>query len=297
MANKFSRIQTSKSRYLEAENALTPLTLLTGEEALKLAKAGQELIGTNEELLYKYRDEFLHVQRAAENGLTSLNLLVENPSEFAIVAAAWGFVPRVQSRFDSRITFTKNLAATEINTELSNINIDWSRPTKPTIDVEYYRNSGNAVLLEDSTLTVPVFTNVDLVKRILGIGKGQEKDTINIQYTQANTGGFTGLKPSPGGSGAVIPLTVSAAGAYRITYFPTQGGRGYRVGDTIVVNGSDLFGTTPGSNAVFQVLEVDSFGAITNVNVVGTASSRAQGGELLILLLGGNLAKIERFFG
>jgi hypothetical protein len=296
MANNFTRIQTTKSRYLEAENQLAPLTMLTGPEALTLAKAGQELTGTNEELIYKYRDEFLHIQRAAENGLTTLSMLVENPSEFGILATAWGFTATVRSRFDTKILYTKNLAVTEATTELSNITIDWSKPSKPTIDVDYYRTSGNAVLIDDSTLAVPVFAKLDLVKRILGIDKGQEKDTVTILYTQASTGGFTGLKPAPQGSGAVIPLNINAAGSYVISYFPTQGGRGYRVGDEILVYGNDLGGTS-GSNAVFQVRAVDAFGAITNVSVVGTASSRAQSGQILIQLLGNNLARIDRLFG
>lgn len=293
MANKFPLIQTTKSRYLEAENQLAPLTMLTGPEALILAKAGQELIGTNEELIYKYRDEFLHIQRAAENGLTTLSMLVENPSEFGILATAWGFTARVQSRFDTKILYTKNLAETETTTELSNINIDWSKPSKPTIDVDYYRSSGNAVLIDDSTLAVPVFSRLDLVKRVLGIG--QETGTINIQYTQAGTGGFTGLKSVKVGSGAVIPLSVNGVGSYVISYFPTQGGRGYRVGDEFLVYGNDLFGRTPGSNAVFQVTEVDAFGAITNVRVIGTAgqsADRFRNSSILIQLLGGNLAKV-----
>jgi len=291
MANNFTRIQTTKSRYLEAENKLAALTMITGPEALALARAGQELIGTNEELIYFYRDDFLHIQRAAENGLTSLDMLVENPNEFAIVATAWGFVCRVQSKFNVSFVATRGLAEAEINREQSNVTVDWSRPLKPTIDVEYYRNSGNAVLIEDSTLAVPVFAKLELLKRVFGIDKGQEKDTVNVLYTQASTGGFTGLKPTPQGSGAVIPLNINAAGSYVITYFPTQGGKGYRVGDEILVYGNDLGGTS-GSNAVFQVREVDAFGAITNVSVVGTASSRAQSGQVLIQLLGNNLAKV-----
>ena len=294
MANKFSRIQTTKSRYLVAENALTPLTMITGPEALTLAKAGQELIGTNEELIYKYRDEFLHIQRAAENGLTTLNMLVDNPSEFGILATAWGFVATVSSRFDTKILYTKSLTETEVTTELSNINIDWSKPGKVTIDVDYYRRSGNAVLIEDSTLAIPVFSNLDLFKRVLGIG--QETGTINITYTRA---GFSGKVTT--GKGAVIPLSVNNADSYRVSYFPTQGGSGYRVGDEIVVYGNDLFGRTPLSNAVFQVLEVDAFGAMTNVRVIGSALSNSgylfRDGTVFIQLLGGNLAKVTALTG
>ncbi len=294
MANKFTRIQTTKSRYLEAENALTALTMITGQEALTLAKAGQELIGTNEELIYKYRDEFLYIQKAAERGLTFLNMLVEDPTEFSIVATAWGFTALVQDRFVSKVVYRKNLGQEEIVNKLSNINIDWSKPKTPTIDVTYYRSSGNAVLLEDSTQAVPVFSNLELFKRVLGIASEQEKAAINISYTQAS--GLAGKK----GVGAVIPLGINSVGAYRVPFFPTQGGRGYRVGDTIVVNGSDLFGRTPQSNAVFEVREVDSFGAITNISVVGTAFTQSLSrfsDSVQIQLLGNDLARVIELGG
>lgn len=274
--NPFSRVITTKSRYLEAENVLTPLTMITGPEALALAKAGQELIGTNEELIYRYRDEFLHIQRAAENGLTTLNMLVENPSEFGILATAWGFVARVQSRFDTKILYTKSLAATETTTELSNINIDWSKPGKVTIDVDYYRTSGNAVLLEDSTITIPVFSRVDAVKRSLGISVVTGViPSIDIYYSAGtaairNTVNGKNYKNSVYGLAAVIPLTITAGDRYTITYFPEIGGKGYRAGETFTVFGNDLFGSTPDNNAVFTIKEVDAFGAITNISVVGT---------------------------
>lgn len=276
MANKFSRIQTTKDRYLVAENQLAPLTMITGPEALALAKAGQELTGTNEELIYKYRDEFLHIQRAAENGLTTLNMLVENPSEFGILATAWGFVATIRSRFDTKILYTKNLAETETTTELSNINIDWSKPGKPTIDVDYYRTSGNAVLLEDSTINIPIFSKVDAVKRSLGISVTGLIPSINIDYRAVPTpfpAGFSGKKSLGYGSGvgAVIPLTVNAAARYTITYFPETGGKGYRAGETITVFGDDLFGSTPANNATFTISEVDAFGGITNISVTGIA--------------------------
>jgi len=278
MANTFSRIQTTKSRYLEAENALAPLTMITGPEALALAKAGQELIGTNEELIYRYRDEFLHIQRAAENGLTTLNMLVENPSEFGILATAWGFVATVRSRFDTKILYTKNLAETEVTTELSNINIDWTRPTKPTIDVDYYRNSGNAVLLEDSTLNIPIFSKVDAVKKQLGISVTGLIPNINIDYRAVPMpfpAGFSGKRSLGYGSGvgAVIPLTVNAGFRYAVTYFPETGGKGYRAGETITVFGNDLFGTSPINDATFTISEVDAFGGITNISVAGTAGA------------------------
>jgi len=299
MANKFPRIQTTKSRYLVAENALTPLTMITGPEALALAKAGQELIGTNEELIYKYRDEFLHIQRAAENGLTTLNMLVDVPSEFGILATAWGFVATIRSRFDTKILYTKNLAETEVTTELSNINIDWAKPTKPTIDVDYYRNSGNAVLLEDSTLSIPLITNVDLVKQSLGIeGRGTNSISIDYRYiTREYT--INGYRTRVGGNGVVIPVSITQNERYQITQFPVVVGSGYARGETITVYGIDLGGTSV-NNAVFTVQEVNAFGGITNISVTGTASSTGGRSLILIKMTSSTSASIliqEQFFG
>jgi hypothetical protein len=271
MANKFTRIQPNKSRYLEAENALTPLTMLTAAEAKQLSTAGKELIGTNEELVYKYRDEFLHIQRAAEQGLTALDLLIEDPNEFSIVAIAWGFSTIVADKFTTRIVYRKNLGQEDLVAKSSNIRIDWNKPATPTIDVNYYRSSGNAVLLEDSSLAIPVFSKVDAVKQSLGINVTGLIPSVNISYS-AGSAVFGGIgKNTIRGSGAVIPLTVNAGDRYSVSYFPETGGKGYRVGEIITVYGNDLFGFTPANNAVFTIKEVDSFGAITNISVTGTA--------------------------
>jgi hypothetical protein len=302
MANKFTLIQTGKSRYLEAENKLAALTMITGPEALTLAKAGQELTGTDEDLIYFYRDDFLHIQRAAENGLTALDMLVENPNEFAIVATAWGFVCRVQSKFNVSFVYTRGLAEAEINREQSNVTVDWSRPLKPTIDVDYYRNSGNAVLLEDSTLSIPLISNVDLVKQRLGI-EGRDSNTIIIDYKYIvryeYTKGLQKLRPLPGGNGVVIPVSITQNERYQITEFPVVVGSGYQVGETITVYGKDLGGTSA-NNAVFTVKQVDNFGGITNISVEGTASSTGGRSIILIKMTGQSSASIiirEQFFG
>ena len=118
MANKFTRYQ-SKSRYLEAANALTPLTMLTAAEAKSLSTAGQEQVGSNEELIYKYRDEFLYIQRAAEQGLTKVDTLVDDPNELAIVAESWGFTVVVEDKFSNKIIYRTNLGAEQILNKIS----------------------------------------------------------------------------------------------------------------------------------------------------------------------------------
>ena len=276
MANKFTRIQTTAARYQEAANSLIPLTMISGQEALSLSLAAQALIGSNEELIYKYRDEFLHIQKAAENGLTNLRMKIENPNEFAIVARAWGFVCVVESLFETQVVFRKNLNKTSTVLELSNLTIDWGAPTKPLIDINYYRQSGNLVQLEDSTIVVPIISKVDTVKQQLGI---LSTPGFNIQY-------------SGSGSGAVIPLVMTTDGNYGGYLSPKNGGTGYRVGDTITVSGFNLGGTTPLNNAVITVRNTvnrgKGTGTITEYSITGRAGANA--GEIDIELLGNGRA-------
>ena len=274
MANKFTRIQTTAARYQEAANALVPLTMISGQEALSLSLAAQALIGSNEELIYKYRDEFLHIQKAAENGLTGLKMKIENPNEFAIVARAWGFVCVVESLFETQVVFRKNLNRTSTVLELSNLTIDWSAPTKPLIDINYYRQSGNLVQLEDSTIVVPIISKIEAVKQQLGI---VSTPGFNIQYS--------GL-----GTGAVLPLSLSNGNPYAASYYPSQGGTGYRVGDVITISGFNLGGTTPLNNAVITVKNTKFKGTITEFSITGTAG--ATPGQINLELLGSGKALV-----
>lgn len=278
MANKFTRIQTTASRYQEAANALVPLTMISGQEALSLSLAAQALIGSNEELIYKYRDEFLHIQKAAENGLTNLRMKAENPEEFAIVARAWGFVCTVESLFETQVVYRKNLNRTSTVLELSNITVDWSAPTKPLIDIDYYRQSGNLVQLEDSTIVVPIISKIEAVKQQLGI---VTTPGFNIQYS--------GL-----GSGAVIPVVMTTNGNYAGYFSPKNGGTGYRVGDVITISGFNLGGVTPANNAVITVRNTvnrgKGTGTITEYSITGTAGANA--GEIDIELLGNGRALV-----
>lgn len=144
----------------------TQLTMLTAAEVKSLANAAQQDITTQEDLIYKYRDEFLYIQRAAEQGLTSVETLVDDPNELAILARGWGFTCTVQDKFSAKIVYRKNLGEEEVVKKLSNVTIDWTRPGTPTVDVAYYRQTGNLVSLLDSTLFVPKIT---LVKQRLGV--------------------------------------------------------------------------------------------------------------------------------
>ena len=264
MANKFTRIQP-KSRYLEAANALTPLTMLTGQEALTLARAGQEQIGTNEELVYKYRDEFLYIQRAAEQGLTSVDILIDDPNELSIVAQSWGFVCTVLDKFSAKIVYRKNLGQEKIERKLSNINIDWSKPKAPTVDVAYYRQSGNLVVLEDSTLSIPVLSGkVSDVKLSLGI-------TDNTVYNRAPTYDFS--RSSNGRGGA---LTVNLFNGGNVGGRPiTDGGSGYAVGDTIIFPSYRFKKGFNDNryNLTIVVTSVDKYGSILNIRLTGLTAS------------------------
>jgi hypothetical protein len=266
MANKFTRVQ-SKSRYLELVNTLTPLTVLTAAEAKELATAGQELIGTNEELIYKYRDEFLHIQRVAEQGLTSLETLVDNPNELAIVVRGWGFTATVQDKIRSSIVYRKNLGQQDVVVKLSNILIDWLRPTTPTVDVAYYRQSGNLVALADSSILLPSYVTeenrLQTIKKSLGIQN-------NTAYYQPSQQGFskTGI-----GQGGQIHINVLNGVTYYLTNL-ANGGSGYVVGDVIRFAGSrfGLQGEEVSDDVRITVSSVTRAGGIiTSVTLAGTA--------------------------
>jgi len=266
MANKFTRVQ-SKSRYLELANTLTPLTVLTAAEAKELATAGQELIGTNEELIYKYRDEFLHIQRAAEQGLTSLETLVDNPNELAIVVRGWGFTATVQDKIRSSIVYRKNLGQQDVVVKLSNILIDWLRPTTPTVDVAYYRQSGNLVPLADSTIAIPDLeeTRVYAIKQSLGI-----KDNTRY-YTEAQK------NYSKTGQGIGGRLAITQLNGNDYTGGLLDGGSAYRVGDVIRFSAQSIgvIGQTTDISLAnelrISVTAVDKYGSITGVSLTGRA--------------------------
>lgn len=142
------------------------LTMLTAAETLQISQAAQQDITTNETLAYTYRDEFLHIQRAAELGLKSLDMLVADADQFRAYAESWGFTVTGNVQTRSQTVFRTNLGEDTQTNIVSNITVDWSTPKPPTIDVAYYRQTGDLVSLVDSTQQIPL---VDKVKARLGV--------------------------------------------------------------------------------------------------------------------------------
>ena len=142
------------------------LTMLTASEVAQLSSAALQDITTTEDLVYKYRDEFLYIQRLAEQGLKTANILVDNPRELGEVAQSWGFTVTLENRSTTRVQYRTNLGQQETTQQISNVTIDWNKPGTPTVDVAYYRESGNLVSLLDSTLFVP---RLEKVKKQLNI--------------------------------------------------------------------------------------------------------------------------------
>jgi hypothetical protein len=266
MANKFTRIQ-SKTRYLEAANALTPLTMLTAAEAKSLSTAGQEQIGSNEELIYKYRDEFLYIQRAAEQGLTKVDTLVDDPNELATVARSWGFTAVVEDKFSNKIIYRTNLGAEQILNKISNITIDWNRPKTPSIDVAYYRQSGNLVALADSSMVIPDIeeTRLFAIKQTLGI-------TDNTRYYTESQKNFSKTGTGVGGR---LAITQSNGNDYTLAGAINNGGSGYRVGDVIRFSAQSIgvIGQTTDISLANElriaVTAVDKYGSIISVSLTG----------------------------
>jgi hypothetical protein len=267
----------TKSRYVEAVNQLTPLTMLTADEVKSLSIAGQQLVGTDETLIYKYREEFLHVQQVAEKGLTTLDLLVEDPSEFKIVAEAWGFTVTVKDKYTAGIVYTKNLNQTEFKTQVSNVNIDWNTPRTPTIDVAYYRNSGNLQVLADSTLVVPNIQGIEasiLYARKVALGI-----TDNTQYNKTILYPFT---KSGSGVGGQVAINISNGSTYNANRV-VNGGTGYLVGDVITFPGTRLGSTNEIDTAgllkavvhtlTIRITSVDIYGAVINFTCSGVGGA------------------------
>jgi hypothetical protein len=250
--------------------------MLTADEVKSLSIAGQQLVGTDETLIYKYREEFLHVQQVAEKGLTTLDLLVEDPSEFKIVAEAWGFTVTVKDKYTAGIVYTKNLNQTEFKTQVSNVNIDWNNPRTPTIDVAYYRNSGNLQVLADSTLLVPNVKGIE--GTILNTRKIALGITDNTAYNKTTLYPFT---KSGSGVGGQVAINISNGGTYNANSVVT-GGTGYRVGDVITFPGTRLGSSVEFENTgkgvrvhtlTISVTEVDSYGAIIRFTCSGVGGA------------------------
>lgn len=276
---QFTRSQPTTGAYLEAIAKTAPLTMLTASETKLLAKAGEKETAADEDVIFKYREEFLYIQKVSENGVTSLGLLVSDTAEFKKAATNWGFTALVENQYKTDVVVGKNLARTEVKTLISNVTVDWSRPKKPTIDVEYYRQSGNIVNAA-STKSSPlaaikekyqlgVYPSTTLTGNVYV--KPDEYQTFAVNSANYRYAGA--------GTGAVFSILVSAlAGTGQAYQFgragSAGGGSNYSQGELIRVPGTSLGGTSPEDDAVITILNVNTTGAIVSATLTGTASDR-----------------------
>jgi len=262
--------------------------MLTATETKNLSLAGQELVATDETLIYKYREEFLHIQQVAERGLTQLELLLEDPKEFKILAESWGFTVTVRDRYVNAVVYTKNLNATDFDTQISNAVIDWAKPNPPTVDVEYYRYSGNLVNLADSTIVVPNIASIKARYNVDTYLPSVTSTTSNVpvDFTYSVKNVDTGqIRTSGTGYGANFKIYVSEINGYGqpYTFFKGSagGGENYSVGDRLLVPGQVLGGASPRNDAVITVLSVGEnqvgitlvTGIIVSASIAGVAGN------------------------
>ena len=272
---KCSRDQPSTSAYLEAIAATAPLTMLTAAETKLLSKAGEKEAAAEEDVIYKYREEFLHIQKVSENGVTTLGLLVSDTAEFKKVATNWGFAALVENKYKTEIVVGKNLARTEVKTLTSNITVDWSKPKKPTIDVEYYRQSGNIV----NTAAVKASPLAAIKEKYqLGVYPSTTlTGTVYVKSDEYQSFAINSFRYFGSGSGAgfnVIANALEGVGqAYQFGRVGSAGGGvNYTQGESLLIPGTSLGGTTPLNDAVITILTVNSTGAIVSARIIGTTS-------------------------
>ena len=273
---KFTRSQPTTQAYLKAIAKTAPLTMLTAAETRQLALAGEKETAADEAAIFKYREEFLHIQKVSENGLTSLGLLISDTLEFKQVATNWGFVVVVENQYKTETVVGKNLAQTEVKTLISTVTVNWNKPKKPTIDVEYYRQSGNivntaqvktsplAVIKEKYKLGIYPATALTDTEYV----KPDEYETFSVSSANYVYAGA--------GTGAVFSILVSSLAGLGQSYQfgrvgSAGGGQNYTQGELIRVPGTNLGGTSS-DDAVITILNVNNTGAIVSATVSGTAS-------------------------
>ena len=273
---KFTRSQPTTQAYLTAIAKTAPLTMLTAAETRQLALAGEKEVATDEDTIFKYREEFLHIQKVSENGLTSLGLLISDTLEFKQVATNWGFVVVVENQYKTETVVGKNLAQTEVKTLISTVTVNWNKPKKPTIDVEYYRQSGNivntaqvktsplAVIKEKYKLGIYPATALTDTEYV----KPDEYETFSVSSANYVYAGA--------GTGAVFSILVSSLAGLGQSYQfgrvgSAGGGQNYTQGELIRVPGTNLGGTSS-DDAVITILNVNNTGASVSATVSGTAS-------------------------
>lgn len=272
---QFSRDQPSTSAYLEAIAATAPLTMLTAAETRLLSKAGEKEAAAEEDVIYKYREEFLHIQKVSENGVTTLGVIVADTAEFKQVATNWGFAALVENKYKTEIVVGKNLARTEVKTLLSNVTVDWSKPKKPTIDVEYYRQSGNIV----NTAAVKTRPLAAIKEKYqLGVYPSTTlPGNVYVKSDEYQSFAINSFRYFGSGSGAVFNVIANAlegvGQAYQFGRVGSAGGgANYTQGESLLIPGTGLGGTTPLNDAVITILTVNSTGAIVSARIIGTTS-------------------------
>ena len=276
---KFTRSQPTTQAYLKAIAKTAPLTMLTAAETRQLALAGEKEVAADEAAIFKYREEFLHIQKVSENGITSLGLLVSDTAEFKKVATNWGFVVVVENQYKTETVVGKNLARTEVKTLTSTVTVDWSKPKKPTIDVEYYRQSGNIVNTADSTVKISPLAVIKEKYKLGVYPTTALTDTEYVKPDEYETFSVTSANYvyAGAGTGAVFSILTSAlAGQGQGYQFgrvgSAGGGQNYTQGELIRVPGTNLGGTSPDDDAVITILNVNNTGAIVSATLSGTAS-------------------------
>jgi hypothetical protein len=276
---KFTRSQPTTGAYLEAIAKTAPLTMLTAAETRLLSKAGEKEAAADEDVIFKYREEFLHIQKVSENGVTTLGLLVADPEEFKKVATNWGFTALVERKYKTETVVGKNLAQTETKTLVSTVTVDWSRPKKPTIDVEYYRQSGN-IVNSAGTKVSPLAA----IKEKLQLGIYPSTQLTGTEYVKPDEYETFAVNRNNyiyagSGQGAVFTILVSSLAGIGQSYQfgragSAGGGQNYSQGELIRIPGTKLGGTSPDDDAVITILNVNNTGAIVSATLTGTASDR-----------------------
>ena len=275
---KFTRSQPTTQAYLKAIAKTAPLTMLTAAETRQLALAGEKETAADEAAIFKYREEFLHIQKVSENGLTSLGLLISDTVEFKQVATNWGFVVVVENQYKTETVVGKNLAQTEVKTLISTVTVNWNKPKKPTIDVEYYRQSGNIVNTAQAK-TSPLAVIKEKYK--LGIYPATAlTDTEYVKPDEYETFSVSSANYvyAGAGTGAVFSILVSSLAGLGQSYQfgrvgSAGGGQNYTQGELIRVPGANLGGTSS-DDAIITILNVNTTGAIVSATLTGTASDR-----------------------
>ena len=208
--------------------------------------------------------------------MTSLGLLISDTLEFKQVATNWGFVVVVENQYKTETVVGKNLAQTEVKTLISTVTVNWNKPKKPTIDVEYYRQSGNivntaqvktsplAVIKEKYKLGIYPATALTDTEYV----KPDEYETFSVSSANYVYAGA--------GTGAVFSILVSSLAGLGQSYQfgrvgSAGGGQNYTQGELIRVPGTNLGGTSS-DDAVITILNVNNTGAIVSATVSGTAS-------------------------